>query len=598
MLNEEEESSSDASTKERLKLEKVELINYFLEKLDRGDFTIINQNSREESYINNLRKLKKARDNNDRLEILIIQMQLSIVLMERNFETFLVTINEYDNSLKPIDDYRDIFIKYSESMIFSNMFYKITYDKIIKKSNMTPQEEDFLHVYDNFKDRKSVYQEIFFIISDRTISTLGANTIITQLGLDEIIEYFNSLDYFQELDILAKQYFKVSIGQIFVSFIFLIIVFLFKKIVVDTLLFSFNKLFHKSSKDNDENIRFNNYIDNSLRAPIRYLLYLIAIDISLRILFMSIDNKDVVSYFNLLYILILVWGAFRLINNFVIVYSDDVLVNYPNIRGEMINFFVNFFKAFVMIIGLLIVFSNLGYDISGVIASLGIGGLAVAFAARETIANIFGSISLILDNIFTQGDWIVIDGAEGTVVDIGMRSTKIRTFDNSMIYVPNAIVASAKVRNWSRRMIGRRIYMKLSATYSSNPQDLKNAVDEIREMLIDHPWIVDSKFNEDEKNLSLKKTKVVSANHEYGILKTLLVYLDELSDSSVNIMVYCFSKSVVWAEWLEVKEDVIYKIMEIFEKNNLSFAFPSQTIYVEDNDLDPITPKTIKEVEK
>jgi len=597
MLNEEEENSSDISAKKRLRLKKIELINYFFEKLDNGDYASINQNSREELYSKNLDRLKKARVEDDRVGILTIKMQLNIILMEKSFKTLLISIKEYDNSLKPIDDYRALFIKYSEAMIFSNKLYKRSYDKIIKNNEQSLKEEVFLKTYDNFQDKKYIYQEIFFLLSDRTISKLKANSVITELGLDKIIGYFNSHEYFKEMDILSREYFKLSIGQILVTFIFLAIVILFKKIVIDILLFSFSKFFYKN-RQNSNNKKLNNYLDLSMRLPLRYILYVIAIDISQRILFMSIDNEEVVSYFTLIYILIFVWAAFRLINNFILIYSDDVLVNYPNIRGEMINFFVNSFKAFVLIIGLLIIFSNLGYDISGIIASLGIGGLAVAFAARETIANIFGSISLILDNSFTQGDWIVVDSEEGTVVDIGMRSTKIRTFDNSMIYIPNSIVASAKIKNWSRRVIGRRIYMKLGTTYSANTQDLKNAVNEIREMLVNHPQIADIHFNEDEKDLSLKKTKVVSANHEYGIIKTLHVYLDELSESSINIMVYCFSKSVVWSEWLEVKEDVIYKIMVIFEKNNLSFAYPSQSIYIEENSLDLITPNTIQKIKE
>jgi len=581
MLNEEEENSSDISAKKRLRLKKIELINYFFEKLDNGDYLVTSADKREELYRKNLDELKQARIIENKVHILTIEMQLNIIIMEKSFETLLISIKEYDNSLKPIDDYKALFINYSEAMIFSNKLYKRSYDKIIKKREQSLREEVFLKTYDNFQDKKYVYQEIFFLISDRTISKLKANSVITELGLDEVIGYFNSSKGFEEMDALSRKYFKLTIGQILVTLIFLSIVILFKKIVINILLFSFSKFFYKN-RQNSNNEKLNNYLDISLRIPLKYTLYVIAIDIAQRILFMSIDNEDVVSYFSLIYIVIFIWGAFRLINNFILIYSDDVLINYPNIRGEMINFFVNFFKSFVLIIGMLIIFSNLGYDISGIIASLGIGGLAVAFAARETIANIFGSISLILDNSFTQGDWIVVDSEEGTVVDIGMRSTKIRTFDNSMIYIPNSIVASTKIKNWSRRMIGRRIYMKVGTTYSSNTQDLKNAVNEIREMLINHPQIADIHFNGDEKNLSLKKTKVVSANHEYGIIKTLHVYLDELSESSINIMVYCFSKSVVWSEWLEVKEDVIYKIMKIFEKNNLSFAFPSQSVYLED----------------
>ncbi|MEA1916631.1 MAG: mechanosensitive ion channel [Campylobacterota bacterium] len=585
LLNYEMSQSVDESLKKRLNDEKDALVEYFLEKLEDGDFTTINKNNQEEKYISDLLELRDAQAKGDKLAILIAQMKLQTVHMERTFETLLVTVKEYSNSLKPLKDYRELFVKYSETMIFSNKKYKIIYEKILKKSEITQKEQEFLNIYNHYIDRQNVYSEIFYAIAARTIETLSTNTILTSLEIDNLITYFNALDELSTLNDRVKEYFKISVGQLLVSIMFIVFIVIFKKIVIDTILFILDKLFKKKSTDSQ--IKLNTYLDNSLRVPFRYFLYVVAIDISLRILFMSVDNENIVSYFMLIYILILIWASFRLINNFVVMYSNNMLQNYPNVRGEMINFFVNFLKSFVIIVGFLVIFSNLGYDVSGVIASLGIGGLAVAFAARETISNIFGSISVILDNTFTQGDWIVADGAEGTVVDIGMRTTKIRTFDNSMIYVPNSIMASSKVKNWNKRVVGRRIYMHLGATYSSSPQDLKNAVDQIKEMLVQHDGVADDNFQE-EKSYSRKMSRVVSSDMEYGVKKTLFVHVDKFSESSIDIMVYCFSKSVVWGEWLKVKEDVMYKIMDIFEKNNLSFAFPSQSIYLNNEDEKPL----------
>ena len=222
-------------------------------------------------------------------------------------------------------------------------------------------------------------------------------------------------------------------------------------------------------------------------------------------------------------------------------------------------------------------------NISGVIASLGIGGLAVALAAKDTLSNFFGLIKIIFDESFSQGDWIKTSDVEGTVVEIGFISTKIRTFDNAMITVPNEKLANTALKNWSRRTVGRRIKLYVGVTYNSNQQDIQNAINEITTMLIEHkdistPEKIDKKLF---KRHYQKSNKFVSLDNKLGIKSTLLVYLDRFSDSSIDILIYCFSKTTNWQEWLEVKQDVLYKIWTILEANNLEFAFPSQSIYIE-----------------
>jgi MscS family membrane protein len=222
---------------------------------------------------------------------------------------------------------------------------------------------------------------------------------------------------------------------------------------------------------------------------------------------------------------------------------------------------------------------SFGFDISTLLASLGIGGLAVAFAAKETIANIFGCISIIADDMFQQGDWIVTPKGEGTVIDVGLRSTKIRTFDNAVIFLPNAYVASIDVRNWSRRKLGRRIKFTLGLEYGSDMQQVKKTVDDIRAMLVAHADIADSS-TDTTKYTKQQLGKISDAMDGYGIKRTLLVYLDALGDSSIDILIYCFSKTVDWEGWLQVKQDAIFRCCAIVEANGLSIAFPSQTLYL------------------
>ena len=233
----------------------------------------------------------------------------------------------------------------------------------------------------------------------------------------------------------------------------------------------------------------------------------------------------------------------------------------------------------MIIIGLLFILHFAGANLTAVLSGLGIGGFAVALAAKDSLANFFGTLSILFSNVFSQGDWIEIDGKEGVVIEIGLRVTTLRTFDNALVAIPNAILANKYVKNWDKRTLGRRIKMTLGVKYDSSSDDIKRAVDEIRDMLDKHPDIATQ--NTAFKYETKKRSKLISKDDALGVKKTLLVHLDSFSDSSINIMVYCFSKTTKWNEWLEVKEDVMHKMMEILEKNNLEFAFPSISIYNE-----------------
>jgi len=317
----------------------------------------------------------------------------------------------------------------------------------------------------------------------------------------------------------------------------------------------------------------------SIEKPVKLTLVLINLELVLY------TYNDFVSYeipnmlFSMGYSVLFTLVVYKILNTIAKIKIVNIDSSRKNIKNEVINIGIKIVNFIILILGLLLVLHSAGVNLTAVLSGLGIGGFAIALAAKDSLANFFGTLSILLSDTFSQGDWIVADGQEGTVVEIGLRVTTIRTFDNALISIPNANLANADIKNWNKRRLGRRIKMSLGVKYDSKSQDIKNAVNEIREMLLYHPKIAsqETKINVDKRN----EAKIISREDSYGIKKTLLVFLDEFSDSSINILVYCFSKSVVWDEWLEVKEDVMFKMMKIFEKNNLEFAYPSISIYKE-----------------
>ncbi|MBL6970088.1 MAG: mechanosensitive ion channel family protein [Campylobacterales bacterium] len=210
-------------------------------------------------------------------------------------------------------------------------------------------------------------------------------------------------------------------------------------------------------------------------------------------------------------------------------------------------------KIIILVIGGVTILQEWGYNVTGFIASLGLLGMAFALAAKDTVANLFGSFVIFTDKPFKVGDWIKTPDVEGTIEHIDIRSTKIRTFAQALVTVPNAVLANSAIINWSQ-MGKRRIKMKLGLTYDTDAKTMQTIVSQIKDMLKNHPDI-----------------------HQ----DTIYIYFTEFDNSSLNIFCYYFTNTTVWGDYMAVKEDTNLKIMEIIEKNNANFAFPSQSLYIE-----------------
>jgi MscS family membrane protein len=317
--------------------------------------------------------------------------------------------------------------------------------------------------------------------------------------------------------------------------------------------------------------------------PINIFFITINIEMIIYIYHNFATIKIVSTFFNIIYALFFTLILYRIINTIASIRLEDINIVGKKIKNEMINVALKIINFLILIMGILLVMHFAGANLATVLSGLGIGGFAIAFAARESLANFLGTISILMSDIFSQGDWIVVNNSEGTVVEIGLRVTTLRTFDNALIAIPNGTIANNDVKNWSRRTLGRRIKLSLGIKYDSKPVDIRNAITQIRQMLQEHNGIATTKTNYTyEKH---KRTKLVSQEDSVGVKRTLLVYLDTLSDSSITILVYCFTKTIDWNQWLETKEDVIYKIMDILETNHLEFAYPSLSIYHENDSI-------------
>ena len=321
---------------------------------------------------------------------------------------------------------------------------------------------------------------------------------------------------------------------------------------------------------------------NEIRRPINILLITINLQVVIYIYHNFYSTQILSQFFNIMYALLFTLILYRALNIIASIRIDDMDQSDKKIKSEMINVGIKIINFLILIMGILLVMHFAGANLATVLSGLGIGGFAIALAARESLSNFFGTISILMSDIFSQGDWIVVDGEQGTVVEIGLRVTTLRTFDNALIAIPNGNIANQDVKNWSKRTLGRRIKMSLGVKYDSKPENIQRAIIQIREMLGSHPDIATDKTDYEKNKKS--GTKLVSKEDSLGVKRTLLVYLDELSDSSINILVYCFTKKTDWNAWLETKEDIIFKIMDILEKNALEFAYPSMSLYHEDKE--------------
>ena len=250
---------------------------------------------------------------------------------------------------------------------------------------------------------------------------------------------------------------------------------------------------------------------------------------------------------------LVVWFAIRLVDGLAGLWADKAARTDTRLDDQFVPIARRSAKVFLVIIGIVLVLQNLGYSVGSLLAGLGIGGIVVAMASKDTMSNLFGSLVIFIDQPFQIGDWIEIDNIEGTVEEVSLRTTRIRTFSDSLITLPNLLFTTSSINNWSR-MRKRRIKMTIGVAYATPREKIEAFVKAIREVI-----------EQDEKIL-----------HD-----AYFVNFDAFGPSSLDIFIYCFAATANWGEYLEIKQAFLLKIMSRAAELSIKFALPTQSIHVE-----------------
>lgn len=296
-----------------------------------------------------------------------------------------------------------------------------------------------------------------------------------------------------------------------------------------------------------------------VRKPLRFIMNMTVLYIAYNIVDFNslLEDTSLLDTFMLnayssSVIIFFFWMLYNSTDDSHVLFRDVLKVFDLDVDPLLIPFISKLFRLIIMVGAIAIIAEAWGYDVGTFVAGLGIGGLAFALAAKDTIANMFGGAVLITEKPFTLGDWIVIGDIEGTVEDINFRSTKIRKFNKSIVTVPNSRVADANIINYSKRNI-RRISYELKIHIDTPVDKTRLLVKEIEKMLFNH----DDIHNE-----------------------TIFVKFNKFGESSLNLFLYYFTNTSDWGKYLSIAEDTNFKILEILEQLDIQLAVPLQQVKV------------------
>ena len=297
---------------------------------------------------------------------------------------------------------------------------------------------------------------------------------------------------------------------------------------------------------------FDNSLVESLKGPTKFFPIVIGFFIATSYVSFGDSTENFIDNANRTLITILIfWSIHQIVGPLsVLIKSIEDLLS-----KDLLNWIIKAIKILILILGAAAVLELWGIKIGPIIAGLGLFGVAVALGAQDLFKNLISGILVLVEKRFKVGDWIIVENIiEGIVERIGFRSTVVRKFDKSTAIIPNfqfaenAVINISETTNWI-------ISWVITLQYNTTVEQLKKIRDEI------------------EKYITTHKDFKISLGHA--------VRVDKFSDSSIDMYIRCFTVTDDWDEWLAVKERLAIEIKQIVEKNNASFAFPSQSIYVE-----------------
>ena len=352
--------------------------------------------------------------------------------------------------------------------------------------------------------------------------------------MDQIVEFWNRITSIQVIDII------IAIGII-----------VFFRILSGTFAYMIIRIFKIKSKKAKE------IKESAFFRPLKIFFIILGIYLAIVFLKVPLQIND--------YVMDIVTKAFKIISVLEIAYGLANSLTSKTVLGKKIKkkisqkmddtvfeFMLKIIRIIIYVIAIFLILAILEINLTGLVAGLGLGGVIITLAAQDTAKNLFGGLVIFIDKPFAVGDWIEMESYEGTIEDITFRTTRIRTFENALVNVPNAIIADASVTNWSK-MEKRRYKTNLCVELNTPLEKLELLRVRIEKMLQDRESVYDD---------------------------SIIVRFDQITDNGINILIYTYTDSVSYASYLKEIEDINMKIMRILKEENIELAYDTKTVYV------------------
>jgi MscS family membrane protein len=355
------------------------------------------------------------------------------------------------------------------------------------------------------------------------------------------------------IDVFSHTFLEIEVWRIIAAGVILIFALAIRKVFLNILISFLKKLTSKTKTEVDDKLV------EAIDPPGKLLIVVIALYFVLKVLLIDVSGDSFGGHIvRTLFIFTIFWMIYRAAGIIAHLFEGLAKKTETDLDDMLLPFINKGIKVIVVIVGITVIAKEWRYDLGALLTGLGLGGLAFALAAQETLANMFGGMTIMLDKPFSVGDWILTPDVEGTVEDIGFRSTRIRTFAHALVTVPNSTLAKSAITNWSR-MGKRRITFNLRIKYQTTAEKMDKLLQRTRELLTNHPEI-----------------------HP----QTIFVFFDKFGENSYELFFYFFTITTIWKKYLEVKEDVNLKIMQILDELEIEIALPSTSVYIENEEDD------------
>jgi MscS family membrane protein len=339
----------------------------------------------------------------------------------------------------------------------------------------------------------------------------------------------------------------IEVYRVAISFFVILAAFIVRKL--------FDKIISRKllAWANRTKFRYDNMVVEAIIPPVNALILVYGLFLAVTALNIPI-TEFIINALRITLAVVVVWIIYRLCSPGAEVLRDLMAKSEESLAIQFAPILRKAMRITIVLVGGIMIVQNLGYSVGSLLAGLGVGGLAIALAAQETVSNLFGTLVMFTDKPFKVGDWIQFKEVDGDVESIGLRSTRVRTWAKSLKIIPNKMLTSEIIENWSV-MPKRRVRMTIGLTYDSPPEKIEELVERIYDIL---------KSDND-------------INQEY-----MIVSFSDFGASHLEIFIYYFTVSIAWADYMHARQRVNLEIMKLVQKLGLSFAFPSQTVYFGD----------------